>query len=303
MAPDHHDATAPRSSDVPELPAAGVVPTWMARAWVIAGTVGVVASLLGAIVGVVFVRSLAATSLEALALSETVLGTVDDTATLLDDTITDVAAALDTAGATVGETTATLDEVSTTLDDLTVLVTEDVPTSLDAIGDAMPQVISTAGVVDSTMRALRFVGVDYDPDAPLDESLQEVDDQLAEIAPSLRDQREGMESVGTRLETLAQQGATLSDDVAAITDDLAATQELVDEFGTVANEAAAVTADFADRLIWQARVTQVVLVVFALALAVTQTVPIMLGMRMLGWNGRWPPGRRRVSSGDRTPVA
>lgn len=289
MGPDEHDEPVAPVPGASKRSATRPVPTWVARAWVVAGIVGAVTSLVGAIVGVVFVRGLTATSLQALALSETVLDSVDDTAILLDGVFADVATTLDTVGGTVSETTATLDEVATTLDDVTVLVTEDVPDSLDAVGATLPQVISTAGVIDSTMRALRFVGVDYDPAAPLDESLQEVDDRLAEIAPSLRDQREGMESVGMRLDRLAEQGTTLSEDVAAINDDLATTRDVVDEFRAAADDAAALTAGLADRLSWQARVTQVALVVLALALAVTQTVPIMLGLRMLGWDERSVP--------------
>ncbi|MBY5164314.1 methyl-accepting chemotaxis protein, partial [Salsipaludibacter albus] len=262
------------------------VPTWLAWTWVVAGTIGVVVSLVGAVVGVVFVRALTATSLEAIELSSAVLGTVDDTATVLDQTFADVATTLDTVSGTVGETTATISEVGTTLDDLTVLVTEDIPDSLDAVSDAMPQLISTAGVIDSTMRALSFVGVDYDPDTPLDGSLRELDTQLAEVAPDLRDQREGLDSVGTRLDNLAGQSATLSDDVAAVNADLEAARDLVDDFSVVADEAGVLTADLADRLAWQSGVAQVALVVLALAIAITQTVPIVLGLRALGRDGR-----------------
>lgn len=268
-----------------------LVPSWLARTWVVAGAVGVVVALAGAAIGVVFVRGLTTTSIEALALSETVLASVDDAAVVLDTTLVDVATALDTAGGTVAETTATLDEVATTLDDLIVVLTEDVPDSLDAVGAAMPQVISTAGVIDSTMRALRFVGVDYDPDAPLDESLQEVDDQLAEIAPSLRAQRDGLASVGAGLDAVATQGDTMVGDVAAVSADLAAARDVFDEFRTAADEAAVLTTELADRLSWQSGLAQVALVVLAIAVAVGQTVPIVLGLRLLGWDG-WPPRQR-----------
>ncbi len=268
-----------------------LVPTWLAQTWVVAGVVGVVVALAGAAIGVAFVRGLTATSIEALALSETVLTSVDDAAVVLDTTLVDVATTLDTAGGTVDETIATLDEVATTLDDLTIVITEEVPDSLDAVGAAMPQVISTAGVIDSTMRALRFVGVDYDPSAPLDESLQEVDDQLAEIAPSLRGQRDGLETVGAGLDAVATQGDTLVGDVAAVAADLEAARGVFDEFRTAADEAAVLTTELADRLSWQSGVAQIALVVLALAVAVSQTVPIVLGLRILGYHG-WPPRRR-----------
>lgn len=257
------------------------LPRWLAWAWVVGGVVGIVAAVVGAAIGTAFVRDTTEASVQALELTDTVLEAVEETATVLDTTFTDVATTLDTVEGTVDDTTTTLGRVGTTLDDLTVLVTEDVPASLDAVNEAMPQLISTAGVIDSTMRALSFVGVDYDPAAPLDDALRDVDDRLAQIPPDLRAQREGLDEVGTRLDTLAGQGGTIGDDLATLNADLEASRGLVDDFRATATEASGLVDELGGRLESQAGTARWVLWVLALAIAISQTVPIALGLQVL----------------------
>ena len=51
-----------------------------------------------------------------------------------------------------------------------------------------PALIDTANVIDNTMSALSFIGVDYDPDEPLDEALREVEAQLEGLPETISDQ-------------------------------------------------------------------------------------------------------------------
>ncbi len=257
------------------------LPRWLATTWVVAGVVGIVASLAGAVVGVVLVRDTTDASVQALALTDTVLAAVEDTAVVLDTTFTDVATALDTVQGSVGDATTTMGRVGTTLDDLTVLVTEDVPASLDAVNDAMPQLVRTAGVIDSALRALSFVGVDYAPGTPLDESLGTVQDRLTEIPPELRAQREGLEDVSGRLDDLAGQGEVVADDLATISEDLVASRDLLDDYRSTAREASTLVDDLTARLQSRSRTATWVIVVLAVAVALGQTVPIALGLQVL----------------------
>lgn len=262
-------------------PVAWVVPRWMARTWVATGIVGILAALVGGVVGIGFVGSATAVSIQALDLTDTVLTGVEDTAAVLDTTFTNVATTLATVQDSVDDAAVALTQVGTTLDDLTVLVTEDVPDSLDAVNDAMPQLIQTAGVIDSTFRALSFLGVDYDPDAPLDESLQAVQAQLADIPPELRRQREGLDDVGGRLDDLAGQGGDIAGDLTVITDDLETSRDLVADYRATATEASLLVDDLADRLTTQSRIARVVIGLLALAVALGQTVPLVLGLQAL----------------------
>ncbi len=273
---DHHP-------DVPPPPAAGPweLPRWLAITWIAGGAVGIVASLVGGIVGVAFIGNATDTSLEALALTDTVLAGVEDTTTVLDTTFTDVAETLTTVQGSVTDASDAMGQVGTTLDDLTVLVTEDVPDSLDAVNDAMPQLIQTAGVIDSTFNALSFLGVDYNPGTPLDESLVAVQDQLVEIPPDLRSQREGLDDVAVRLDDLAGQGDDIAGDLDTITTDLKASRDLIEDYRTTATDAGALVDDLSARLVSQSRIARALLALLAVTVAIGQTVPLLLGMQTL----------------------
>ncbi len=273
---DHHGAVPPPTGAGPwELP------RWLAITWVAGGAIGIIASLVGGIVGVSFIGNATDASVEALALSETVLAGVEDTTAVLDTTFTDVAETLTTVQGSVTDASDAMGQVGTTLDDLTVLVTEDVPDSLDAVNAAMPQLIQTAGVIDSTFNALSFLGVDYNPGTPLDESLVAVQDQLAEIPPNLRSQREGLDDVAVRLEDLAGQGDDIAGDLDTITTDLVASRDVIEDYRTTATEAGLLVDDLSARLVSQSRVARTVLALLALTVAIGQTVPLLLGLQAL----------------------
>lgn len=273
---DHHDG-------LPPPPAAGPweLPRWLAITWIAGGAVGIVASLVGGIVGVAFIGNATDTSVQALELTDTVLAGVEDTATVLDTTFTDVAETLTTVQGSVTDASDAMGQVGTTLDDLTVLVTEDVPDSLDAVNAAMPQLIQTAGVIDSTFNALSFLGVNYSPDTPLDESLVAVQDQLSNIPPDLRSQREGLDDVAVRLDDLAAQGDDIATDLDTITTDLETSRDLIQEYRTTATDAGALVDDLSGRLVSRSRVARTILALLAVTVAIGQTVPLLLGLQAL----------------------
>ena len=67
-----------------------------------------------------------------------------------------------------------------------VIVGESLPSSIEAIRDAMPGLIEASNVIDSTLSGLAFFGVPYNPGVPLDEAFAELDRQLAPLPESLR---------------------------------------------------------------------------------------------------------------------
>ncbi len=266
-----------------------VVPRWLGLLWLGGAVLGIVAAVVGAGLAISFVSRATAASVDALRLSETVFEAVDETGRILDDTFVEVAEGLDTVQVSVADASITLDRMTGVTDELTSLLTDEVPASLDAVRDTMPQLIRTAGVIDTTMRALRFVGVDYDPDAPLDEALIELDDRLATIPEDLRDQRPGLEDIGRRVGEFAGQSRTIAADVGDIRDGLDESRMLIEEYQATAAEARSLTGGVADRLTSQSGAVQWVIIAIAAALVIGQTLPLAAGWWVLSRVGNEPP--------------
>lgn len=253
------------------------VPAWLGYVWLIGSALGILAAVAGMVLGISFVTEATAASLDALRLTESVFEAVDETGRVLDDTFVKVARGLDTVQISVADASSTLDQMATVTNDLTVLLTEEVPESLDAIHETMPQLIRTAGVIDTTMRALRFVGVDYDPDAPLDDSLVELDQKLSVIPVDLRAQRSSLDQIHTRVGEFADQSRTIASDVGTIRDGLSQSQSVIGEYRSTAAEARALIVDVTERLDNQARAVRWVIIVLSAALIIGQTVPLAAG--------------------------
>lgn len=104
----------------------------------------------------------------------------------------------------------TVDSVSDVLTETAGLAGGDIADSLDSAVDTLPGLVSTARVIDTTMRALSFVGVDYDPDVPLHDAIAGLQASLAPIPGQLRDQAALLEDVNTDLAAIADDGRALS---------------------------------------------------------------------------------------------
>lgn len=86
----------------------------------------------------------------------------------------------------------------------------DIADGIDSAIDTLPALISTSRVIDRTMRALSLVGVDYDPESPLDQALTDLETSLAPIPGQIRAQSELLREVEGDLAGIAEDGRRLS---------------------------------------------------------------------------------------------
>lgn len=147
--------------------------------------------------------------------SEDLLDAIEVTLTEVRGTLEDVAAITDQVADSTTEAAAVIEEIA-------ILTTGQIPDSLTALQETMPALIDTANVIDNTMSALSFIGVDYDPNQPLDEALLDVEAQL-----------EGLP------ETISEQGVRIGD----LVDDIRLTGT---ETGLISGRLEAIDAGLAD---------------------------------------------------------
>jgi hypothetical protein len=208
---------------------------------------------------------------------------------VLDRTFGDVADSLRSVQRTVTDGAITLTQIAKVTDDLGELLGAEVPASLEAVRSTMPGLISTAGVVDGTMRALSFVGVDYDPDLPLDESLTRLDRELAAIPEQLRNQGPVLEEVARGLSEFGGDTLLIGDDLAGIRARLTESEALLDEYTLAAEQAESLLGSLRGDLERLGRTGRWIVLVLGLAIAATQTLPILAGWQL--WSAGEPADR------------
>lgn len=257
------------------------LPRWLGWSWLVGGVVTVVAALVGAVGGWLFIGATTEAASDSIAVTRRVLTSVADTTQVVEDVFDDVGSSLRDLQGTLGESSLTLTRASVVTRDLGEVVSEQVPGSIDAVRASLPALIDGAGVVDTTMRGLAFFGVDYDPEVPLDESLEEIDARLEELPTILRDQQEALDAIASDLGRFASATLEMSDDLGAIRSRLANADTVLGDYGMIVGDSDTLLRDLEDDLVGTARLLRGLVVVTALGVAVTQTAPIALGATVL----------------------
>ncbi|MGF1667433.1 MAG: hypothetical protein ACFCVC_14320 [Acidimicrobiia bacterium] len=255
-----------------------MIPRWLGWLWLVAGVVGVAASVAVASFGVAFIGSTTQAGVDALDVTRDLLETVGATTDTVEETVTSVTEGLGTLEQSVVDGAATLRDVSRLSADLGELATSTIPESLDALRATMPQLIATAGVVDGVMRTLRFVGVDYDPEVPLDGSLVELDLRLAVIPDQLRSQAAGFDEAAQGIADFGAASIGIASDIGTISDNLAGSSELLTGYTEQVGEAVAVLDSIEAQIVDQSAAARVIVLILGVALALGQTVPIAAGL-------------------------
>jgi hypothetical protein len=173
----------------------------------------------------------------------------------------------------------TLDSVSDLVGEAALLAGGGVADGLESAVETLPGLIDTARVIDRTMRALSLVGVSYDPDVPLDQSLSDLEQSLAPLPDQIRDQ------VGLLIEVQDDliQISGDSEDLAVIleqtrSDMMAAESTLASAAASSARAAEEVAAIAADIDTYDT-LARLIAVAAAIALAAGAMAPLLLGLR------------------------
>lgn len=146
--------------------------------------------------------------------------TIRSTATVVDDvavateaaalSVTSVLDVVDDIESAARSSARTLRTVEGLLTDIGDRAVEDVAASLESAVDAMPGIIQTGRLVDRTLSALSLIGVDYDPDVPLDEALESLEQSLAPLPGEIRQQAELLEEATADIAEISESSSSLA---------------------------------------------------------------------------------------------
>lgn len=212
------------------------------------------------------------------------LVTLADNLTLTRDTITQVQAGLSTTGELLGDSTESIDQVRAGLSDTAESLEGPIPDSLFAVEQALPELIATAAILEPTLGSLSFLGVDYDPEVPLSQTLERLRGNLRPLTGELRADGELLASLASETETIAGQTNELATTMDGIAEALAEAETLLSEEVRSAEAAQALLAVERAQLPLLERRARVVLVIYGAAIGLTQ-----LALVLLGWS-HWRSG-------------
>jgi flagellin-like hook-associated protein FlgL len=138
---------------------------------------------------------------------------------------------------TVGATAVTLDTTTPMLNTLVDLTRQDLPRTLDAAQRSLDSAQESARIIDRFLSALSFLpGVNYNPEVPLNEALQEVANSLNDLPASLDIIETSLGSTSTNLEVMQSDIQLMATDISAIRTSLVDSQVVIDQYQTVVSD-------------------------------------------------------------------
>ncbi len=241
------------------------------------GLTGLIAAAVVAVGGWIAATSASSAATETIGpfvdVADDLADTISATVVLVDRT-TKAIISIENTTRSVGRT---LGEVSTVLGETADLVEGDIAGSLDSAIDTLPAIISTASVVDNTMRALSFVGVDYDPDQPLDDAIRDLENSLSPLPDQIREQAESLRGLTADIDEIQAESGALAAVLLTARIDLMDAGDSLDSAAANARAAVEQMRAVEDDLDGYALLARVVVLAIAVALAAASAAPLLIG--------------------------
>lgn len=262
------------------------------------GLSGLILSIAGAIVGRRLVDDVIGNVDNSLTLTAQTLDTVEDTLILTRNTVAEVNEGLSTVEATTRNLSQTVSETQPLIDQVGTVTGEDVPQSLEAIQQTIPNLVEVAGAVDDTLVALsRFqieetipivnytidmnLGVDYQPEVRFDDSIAQIGDSIEGVPGRLR-------SLQVYINVANENLTVIGDDLDQIAADLEDLNGQVDQVDPLLAEYMGTVTEIGDTvrltrttLAQQREQIRLIVTVAMIWLGLTQLAPLYLGWELL----------------------
>lgn len=179
------------------------------------------------------------------------LGVVGDTLKVTKQSLSEVNNSIDTVSQLALDVSKTVSDTKPLLEEVQRVTTVDVPGSLDAVQEVLPNVSATAGTIDQTLRVLSAfqvnqsfglplglppivldfdLGIDYAPTEPFDQSIDKIGASLDGLPERLRELAPTLDTTVENVETLSAGVANVSGDLTRINDAVRGFGPLLDQY-------------------------------------------------------------------------
>lgn len=243
------------------------------------GVFGIVASMIGVIVGMQLVAQIDTALGRSLALTADSLRTVDASLQIAEDTVGLLGEGIGEAERTSRGLVTTIDEGEQALGSIADLTGTELADSLEAIDDSMPALIQVAAAIDTSLSALSQVpfGPPYDPERPFDESMRSLQDSLDGLPERLRDQAVLIDDASANLADLGTGTTAIADSLSELDAGLTQAMGLLQGYSATATQARELIGETERQLSRQATLARIMVAVVGLVIALGQIVPLYFG--------------------------
>lgn len=260
------------------------------------GIVGIGIAVAGILFGVQVVDSLGEALYQNLELTSESLDTVNDTLLVTKQTISQTGQAISTVGDTTESVAQLLDDAQPLLDNVGMVATENVPASLEATQNAIPNLVTVAATIDNTLETLSSfqfertilgvpigfdLGIDYDPEAPFDESVAQIGTSLEGVPENLRDLQVPLGTASDNLATVSDNLQTLSTDLAQIEGSVEQVEPLLDDYIDIVNQIQGNIAQTQASIDDQLQMVKTGIILLFVWFGLNQIVPLYLGADLI----------------------
>ena len=260
---------------------------------------GLVVALLGTVVAWRLVGGVHSTLDETLRISGESLETLEDTVAVADVVVADLAVALEDLDSALTELEQGMGEARPLLADVSEL-TGVVPDALGRFQSGLDDVAAAAAEVDQVLGELGALPLapDLPPGFGLSDQMEGLSAELDPIIAALRSSSANLERLSTTTADLQGDVAALAGDVEALDQSLSRSSQLVGDYRDQAGRANRLAVATRDDLDERAALMRGLILAGGLLFAVSQFVPLWVGLELLDGTG---PRRTGEDGGDVTP--
>lgn len=260
------------------------------------GIAGIALAIFGVLLSRQAIENISSGLENALQLTSESLTTVNNTLLLTKNTLGQVEEALDTVGITALSVSSTLHDTEPLFEQVTQVAARDVPESLETLQSGLPNVAEAAGAIDDALKLLSTfqfersvfgiplsfdLGVDYEPDAPLDATVLQLNQGLEGVPDNLRALESDLAIANQNLTTIGDNVQTIAVDLERINQSLAEFSPLVDDYiGLVATTNDLVNETREDLAI-QLETAEIVATILFVWIGLSQIVPLYLAWELI----------------------
>jgi hypothetical protein len=262
----------------------------------IVGLLGLLISVGGTLVSRGVVAGLGSSVQTTLDLATESLDAVGDTLALTKTTVDQAGTSIDTLVETAANVSATMSDTLPVLDKVTDSATRQIPDSIEAVQDAIPAVAEAAGAIDDTLRVLNSfevnrrvfgvdiqfdLGIDYQPDEPLDDTVLTLGSSLDGIPANLRALESDMVQTSQNVSLVGGNIDSIAGDLESISQTVDDINPLLDQYIDIVGQTKTLIAQAQKDLDGQLGMLQLAVTALFTWLGLNQFVPLYLGWTLL----------------------
>lgn len=242
---------------------------------------------------------------------------VENTLLLAKSSVADVNTSMVTVQKTATDVATTVNDTRPLLQTVNTVATQDVPTSIEAVQDAVPNIVEVAGVVDTTLTSLSNfsnsqsipvpipslgfglkpveleipfsfdLGIDYEPTVPFDSAVEQVGSSLDGLPDRLRTLEKDLLVADANMALISADILNVSVDLGTINQRIAEISPLLDEYIRIVNQVKDALGDVRTQIAAQLDTAKLVVLIIMIWIGLGNLAPLYLGLELV--TGRRDP--------------